>query len=320
MIMCDDWIEEDDRAPINLGELSQQPNNNPYGYNDNQPKLFSNNQYEDRNNQYGDRGARGGRGYHRGRGGRGGRRGWRRNDGAMDNRNEQNNGKSNLTFQIAQRDVGRLIGTKGCNISKLKTETQCSIDIGEENSNIKNSVDIHIKGDDDAMVAKGRKAIEKHLGYSSLGNPDSDKEDEPIDWDNLKKENEIAEKKRWAKSVPLLKNFYVEHPDVKNLSPTQIKEFREYNNHIKVYNFNSDVKDPLLNPVGSFYQAFEPYPEIIRTIDCQGFDRPSPIQAQAWPYLLSGKVTRSFYTTIEINTTCDRIIFDIFLEIIHQCS
>ena len=70
--MCDDWIEEDDRAPINLGELSQQPNNNPYGYNDNQPKLFSNNQYEDRHNQYGDRGARGGRGYHRGRGGRGG--------------------------------------------------------------------------------------------------------------------------------------------------------------------------------------------------------------------------------------------------------
>ena len=69
--------------------------------------------------------------------------------------------------------------------------------------------------------------------------------------------------------------------------------FYAYNNHIKVYNFNSDVKDPLLNPVGSFDQAFEPYPEIIRTIECQGFDRPSPIQAQAWPYLLSGKVTRS---------------------------
>jgi ATP-dependent RNA helicase DDX43 len=74
------------------------------------------------------------------------------------------------------------------------------------------------------------------------------------------------------------------------LSPSQVKEFREENNQIKVYNFNSDSKDPLLNPVCTFNQAFEPYPEILNTIKQQGFDRPSPIQAQAWPYLLSGKV------------------------------
>ena len=37
------------------------------------------------------------------------------------------------------------------------------------------------------------------------------------------------------------------------------------------------------------FQAFHRYPDIMATIQKQGFSKPSPIQAQAWPYLLSGK-------------------------------
>ena len=311
--MADDWIEEEDRAPISLAELNGERNTH-FGYNNNS----SSNQYgfdNQQGNHYGrgrgnsfdnDHGNQYGRGrgnsfdnqhgnqYGRGRGnfrGRGSRNrgGMRRNDG-YDNQIPVANNQSTLTFQIAQRDVGRLIGTKGCNINKIKSETQCSIDVGEENQEIKRSVDIHIHGEDEKLVAQCKIAIEKHLGYSSLGNPDSDIEDEPIDWNSLADDAAMAEKKRWAKSVPLNKNFYVEHSDVKNLSPSQVKEFRVENNQIKVYNFNSASSDPLMNPVCTFNQAFEPYPEILNTIEQQGFERPSPIQAQAWPYLLSGKV------------------------------
>ena len=297
--MCDDWIEEEDRAPISLAELNGERNShsghqNSWSSNTNtQYGQNTNNQYgQSANNQYGHRETRG-RGHNRGRGGRG--RGMRRNEGTESRNGLSSSVKSSLTFQISQRDVGKLIGSKGCNILKLKEETRCSIDVGRENVDIRNSVDIHVKGDGEDLVAKCRVAIEKHLGYSSLGNPDSDQDDEPIDWDNLAKDAEIAEKKRWAKSVPLVKNFYVEHPDVKTLSPAQVKEFREENNQIKVYNFNSDSKDPLLSPVGAFYQAFEPYPEIMNTIKYQGFQKPSPVQAQAWPYLLSGKVQINHY-------------------------
>ena len=44
-----------------------------------------------------------------------------------------------------------------------------------------------------------------------------------------------------------------------------------------------------MNPVNQFYQAFHQYPDILATIQKQGFSKPSPIQSQAWPYLLSGK-------------------------------
>ena len=38
-----------------------------------------------------------------------------------------------------------------------------------------------------------------------------------------------------------------------------------------------------------FIHAFEAFPEVMATINKQGFEKPSPIQSQAWPYLLSGK-------------------------------
>ena len=277
----DDWIEEEDRAPLSQTVLQQQMNMHT---------RYDNSRGPDLNNSFG-RGDNRGRTNHRARG-RGGRnRGRGRGRGWSDNQQPFCNGRSKLTFQIAQKDVGRLIGKGGCNIGQIREATQCVIDIGRENFSFKNGVDIHITGQDEDLVGKCRLAIEKHLGYNSLGKPDSDNDsDECIDWDGMAKEHEITQKKRWAKSVPLLKNFYVEHPDVKCMSPEQVKEFREENNHIKVYNFEPQSNDPLMNPAPAFYHAFEPFPDILSTIQKQGFEKPSPIQAQGWPYLLCGKV------------------------------
>ncbi|CAK9811542.1 Probable ATP-dependent RNA helicase DDX43 [Anthophora quadrimaculata] len=43
------------------------------------------------------------------------------------------------------------------------------------------------------------------------------------------------------------------------------------------------------NPIETFEQAFEIFPEILEEIKKQGFTKPSPIQCQAWPILLSGQ-------------------------------
>lgn len=64
--------------------------------------------------------------------------------------------------------------------------------------------------------------------------------------------------------------------------------FRKNNNNIVVRN-TSDSNEKILNPVQTFAQAFKLYPEIMREIEKQGFQTPSPIQAQSWPILLSGK-------------------------------
>lgn len=45
---------------------------------------------------------------------------------------------------------------------------------------------------------------------------------------------------------------------------------------------------PIPNPVQTFRQAFEQYPDILKEIENQGFQKPSPIQCQSWPILMQG--------------------------------
>lgn len=79
------------------------------------------------------------------------------------------------------------------------------------------------------------------------------------------------------------------------MSPQEVSKFREENNNIVVQyvTFDDDKKDtprskPIANPVTTFYQAFHEYPEILEEIRKAGFEKPSPIQCQAWPLLLKG--------------------------------
>ena len=110
-----------------------------------------------------------------------------------------------------------------------------------------------------------------------------------IDWDNLNNNREENERKRWAHLPALTKDFYSELEEVRNRDEEQVAKFRLAMNNIEVENFNKDDKTALMHPVETFEEAFHNYPDILATIRKQGFASPSPIQAQAWPYLLSGK-------------------------------
>jgi len=193
-----------------------------------------------------------------------------------------------LEFEIARSDVGKLIGRGGATIRQLRETTGCKIETGDETHN---ATVIHVFGPTEEKAQEARDKIEETLGYSNHSNRPSqdDDEDDVIDWDKLKTEAAEAQKQRWAKCPPLIKDFYQEHPDVAAFTPQQVKEYRESNNNIVVTNFHEDSKNPILNPVMSFHQAFHPFPDILATIEKQGFSKPSPIQSQAWPYLLNGQ-------------------------------
>ena len=68
------------------------------------------------------------------------------------------------------------------------------------------------------------------------------------------------------------------------MSDEEVRDFRKENNNIEVKNFLEDDDTPLLKPVSLFEHAFHNYPDIMSTIIKQGFNKPSPIQCQAWPY------------------------------------
>ncbi|XP_063609430.1 probable ATP-dependent RNA helicase DDX43 [Penaeus indicus] len=99
---------------------------------------------------------------------------------------------------------------------------------------------------------------------------------------------EKFEAERWAHLPEIKKNFYVEDPDVKAMNSKQVQKFREENFNISVSLCNPESEIDIPNPVHTFNQAFHNYPEILKEIEKQGFEHPTPIQCQSWPILLKG--------------------------------
>ncbi|XP_011880510.1 PREDICTED: ATP-dependent RNA helicase dbp2-like [Vollenhovia emeryi] len=80
---------------------------------------------------------------------------------------------------------------------------------------------------------------------------------------------------------PLRKDFYVEHPAVRNRSMEEVNQFRE-RAEITVKGRN------VPNPVQYFEEGnFPPY--VMEGIRREGYSHPTPIQAQGWPIALSGR-------------------------------
>lgn len=68
--------------------------------------------------------------------------------------------------------------------------------------------------------------------------------------------------------------------------------FRELQNNIQVSRAFKDqplADVPIPNPVNKFEHCFSAYPDLMAEIKKAGFEKPSPIQCQAWPVLLKGE-------------------------------
>lgn len=197
----------------------------------------------------------------------------------------------NLTPQFSQEipisasDIGAVIGRSGANIKSIQSEFSVRVNI-DRNSNV-----VTVSGDKQSSVDDAIKLINKQLGGSEPVES-SAPNDVIIDWDQLNKNAEVERKKRWEKCPPLKKMFYEESSEVANCSKEEVARIREQNNNTTVdrlFKENAETLEPIPNPVWKFEHCFEKYPDLMDEIRKQGFEKPSPIQSQAWPVLLRGE-------------------------------
>ncbi|XP_032663911.1 probable ATP-dependent RNA helicase DDX43 [Odontomachus brunneus] len=186
---------------------------------------------------------------------------------------------------IDAKDYGRLVGVGGSQIRALEEETNTKITARKQQSNNRCMVSIYGKR---TVHMQTIQRIRELLGYAPL----EEKNSGPINWKEAEKLCDEYTEAKWAKFPPIIKYFYKEDPAVANMSEKHVAQFRKNNNNIEVRHVfeteNSASKIKVPNPVENFEQAFKDYPDILREIRKQGFQKPSPIQCQAWPILLSG--------------------------------
>lgn len=114
---------------------------------------------------------------------------------------------------------------------------------------------------------------------------------EPIDWDKANAEAEAARKARWEKCPIMVKDFYLEHSEVTNMTDEEVDKFRVENKNIVVARTFAEEgsTEKMPKPATKFEHAFEKFPDLMQEIIKAGFEKPSPIQSQMWPILLSGE-------------------------------
>ncbi|XP_028156362.1 probable ATP-dependent RNA helicase DDX43 [Ostrinia furnacalis] len=225
--------------------------------------------------------------------------------GPSNRRNFQQNEGNKKNIMVPSNKVGRIIGKGGSKIRELETETDAKIKIGDSNGN---ETDVTLFGTPDA-ISKVEGLIngltedynrpppqDRHNdSANSGGSGDFLKQNESgvqvIDWDKLNAFYDEQQQSRWDNLPPIIKDFYKEDPEVAAMPPAEVARWRRANNDIQVKRTFDDKPGlrPVPNPIITFEQAFQHYPEILDEIYKQDFKQPSPIQSQAWPILLRGE-------------------------------
>ncbi|XP_044727241.1 probable ATP-dependent RNA helicase DDX43 [Chrysoperla carnea] len=214
-------------------------------------------------------------------------------------RRQRNANDTHLTIDVPSDKVGKIIGRGGSKIRELQDETQTEIQILKDDEADNGMKQITLIGSEDD-VQKVHKLIENLIidkaryestpSQSNTFEEDNDNHQE-IDWLQLAKNCEEEAAAFWNTLPDINKNFYVEDPTIAKMSSQQVQKIRESNNNTTVgYVFDEKTHlNKIPNPVTNFEQCFKPYPEILEGIRKMGFEKPSPIQAQAWPVLMSGQ-------------------------------
>ena len=109
-----------------------------------------------------------------------------------------------------------------------------------------------------------------------------------IDWDRVKAGVMEWKKRKWADLPPIKKNVYIESKATHSLSEAQVDLWRKENFNIRCDDLTEGDKRPIPKPTCTFEDAFQQYPEIMQSIRRAGFQKPTPIQSQAWPIILQG--------------------------------
>ncbi|KAM5128103.1 DEAD box protein 53 [Callospermophilus lateralis] len=249
-------------------------------------------------------------------------------EGSWDNRGGRDYGWSSLSDHLAPRAtgsrepplcfslnnnmVGVVIGRGGSKIKDIQHLTNTKIQIIKGDS----EAEVKIFGSHD-MKSKAKEAIEtllkKQQSYNSkyadnapFQSPDDNaasqlpsesslstnytvRRAQPLlDWDQIRAESMKWEKRKWADLPPIKKDFYVESKETSLMSEAEVDNWRKENFNIICDDLKIAEKRIIPNPTCKFKDAFQQYPELLRNITMAGFQKPTPIQSQAWPIILQG--------------------------------
>nr|MCI4376357.1 hypothetical protein [Pangasianodon gigas] len=212
-----------------------------------------------------------------------------------------------LTLTVENSLVGRIIGRGGAKIRELEESSGARIKINrgdyEGEVLIFGSSDVQQKANDliKELIGTGTaNGPGLHYGSESSGSRSDScwsasslqasaaSTSTPIDWNAIRANREKYETLKWQDLPPMKKNFYIEADSVAKRSAEEIRDWRKENNNIFVDDLKEEGKRAIPNPVYTFEEAFACYPGIMENIVRVGFQKPTPIQSQAWPIVLSG--------------------------------
>ncbi|MBN3320219.1 DDX43 helicase, partial [Atractosteus spatula] len=214
-----------------------------------------------------------------------------------------------LTFTIENSAIGRVIGRGGMKIRELQDTTGTRIKVnrgeyqgevqiygrGDAQQKAKELIDelVSENSEDGSRYRRGSRDTcnsgRKELCWSKAAVPSTEvSAAPPIDWVSLRENRHRYEAMKWENLPPVKKEFYIEAESVTNLTAEEVEKWRKENNNIYVDDLKDGEKRPIPNPVRTFEEAFQHYPEIMENILQVGFQKPTPIQSQAWPVALKG--------------------------------
>ncbi|XP_036126073.1 DEAD box protein 53 [Molossus molossus] len=237
-----------------------------------------------------------------GRGGRGG--GW---SGSSSHPGPRTTGPRGppLAFKIQNSMVGVVIGRGGSKIKDIQSVTNTKIQIikGDTEAEVKifgsKEMKAKAKAAIDILAEKPEKsynsesildnAASKPSGGRDLTTDNIVREVRPsIDWDKIRAGVSQWEKRKWADLPPIIKDLYIESEATSSLSQMEADIWRKENFNIMCDDLKDGEKRSIPYPTRTFEDAFQDYPDLMNYIKKAGFQKPTPIQSQAWPIVLQG--------------------------------
>ncbi|NXS63459.1 DDX43 helicase, partial [Brachypteracias leptosomus] len=200
------------------------------------------------------------------------------------------NAEAPLCFHIDYALVGAVIGRGGAKIRELEESSGSRIKV------IKGACEAEVKIFGSAAVQnKAKMLIDDILSdTNSTGKtldiikPENNPKKPVINWASFRENRAKYEAMKWADLPPIEKNFYKESLRTASMSQEEVELWRKENNNIICDDLKEGEKRCIPNPVCKFEDVFEHYPDIMANIRKVGFQKPTPIQSQAWPIILQG--------------------------------
>ncbi|NXC45025.1 DDX43 helicase, partial [Penelope pileata] len=198
-----------------------------------------------------------------------------------------------LCFLIDSALVGALIGRGGAKIKELEDSSGSRIQVIKGTSEAEVKIFGNVAAQNKAKMLID-KAVESCGQNNSRGKTldviksENTPEKPLINWASLRENRAKYEAMKWADLPPIEKNFYKESSRTASMSQEEVELWRKENNNVICHDLKEGEKRCIPNPVCKFEDVFEHYPDIMANIRKNGFQKPTPIQSQAWPIILQG--------------------------------